>query len=252
MIKFDEERPVVEVRGTSTITWVNREHTCSSRDSFVKLLEENKSRYAFLCGSRELRNDPEMCFIAAKNGVDIETLDTFGVLNENIIVQALKASGQGINNISFGEQLAVLMERWVITPELFGQVIEVCPAGQSFAWEMFRTSTKNKELKDMVINDKECFMYCMSKDPSFFRYGNPVLKNTPEVALCAAKLGINLEAERIDENVIQMVQEELLKEKQEQQNEQVQQVYYGLDGTPFPTVEEAVLYNETLSINKQK
>lgn len=247
MIKFDKNGSMHEVSGISSVTWVNSEHVCYSKDDFQKILEENKSIYAFLCGSANLRKDEEMCLVAAKNGIDIETLYRFGVLNEKIIIQSLIASTKADSIVNYSKQISYLMEYWNITPEFFGQVIEICPKGMSIASEMMSASNKNKQIKEIILNDKDKLLYCMEKDPEFYRYANPLLRNDFEVAYLAAKSGIVIKNYiGANNRIVQEIENKLLQEQK-----QTQETFYGIDGTKFETVEDALSYNESLINGKR-
>lgn len=247
MIKFNENGSIQEVKGVSTVTWVNSDHVCYSKDNFQKILEENKSRYAFLCGSDNLRKDEEMCLVAAKNGIDIETLYTFGVLNEKIIIQSLIASTKADSKVNYSTQISRLMECCNITPEFFGQVIETCPKGMSIASAMMGASNKNKQIKEIILKDKDKLLYCMEKDPKFYIYANSSLQNDFEVAYLAAKSGIVIKNYIGDNNpIVQEIENKLLQEQK-----QTQETFYGIDGTKFETVEDALSYNESLINGKR-
>lgn len=248
MLKFNENEPVQEVSGFSSVTWVNSNHVCYGKENFKKILEENKSQYAFLCGSSALRNDEGMCIIAAKNGVSIDTLSRYGVLSENTIIQSLIASAKGISEVSYSSQIRNLMGTWVITPEFFGQVINTCPKGTSIAYDIMYSSNKNKQIKEIICNNKDKLLYCMERDPKFYEFANERLKNDFEVAYLAAKSGLNI-GNYIGNNspIVQDVERRLA-----QDLKVTKKTFYGIDGTIFATPEEAIEYNNSLSISNGK
>lgn len=223
MISFDENKPVMEIRGVSTTTFINTENVCYSEDAFKKLLDAHGDS-AFVCGIDKLRKDKNICLYAASKGASIDTLYTFGVLDSEIILQSLNASAQGISSVSYNQQVSRLFEIWEINAELFLKIVEMCPEGQSIVWGISHSSLKNQKLKDVIRSDKSLLLLCMSKDPEFYNIASHELKQDSEIKAAY----------------------ESLTKKQIQEA-----VFYSLDGKPFSSAQEAMDYNQGLLENKK-
>jgi hypothetical protein len=212
MLKFRENDPVTEVRGISTVTWVNTYDICYTKESFKKLLDE-EGNAAFIYGAPALRKDAEMCKYAASKGTTIDNLYTFGVLNDEIIIEAMKAAGAGLSPKKFGDQIELLFQRYDLSTELFVKIVSFCPKGESFFRILFGDLKYNKELKEMIRNNKEIAALCISKDPRFYDVISDTLKNDPDI----------LSALQSEEK----------------------KVYYGIDGTKFDSIDAAMEYNSS-------
>ena len=214
MSKFkDYSGNVEEVRGISTVTWVKMSDVCRTEEDYKAALDKEGNK-AFVYGIPKLRKNKDMCVYAASNGTTILNLYTFGMLDEDIVYESMKASANGLCPNSYSEQIRDLFNLYDLTPELFTRIVNLCPPGESLR-EMFFTDLKhNREIKELAKNDKQTALLCVSKDPDLYGFISDTLKNDPDIIDAKAH-----------------------KNKKE--------VFYGIDGTQFDSMEDALNYNKS-------
>lgn len=215
MNKFRKYPTVTKVKGSERATWITTSKICYSSRLFKEKIEKEGDE-AFIYGYEKLRKDKEICLYAASKGATIDTLYNFGILDDQIIIESLKASLSGKNNVNFGEQVGKLFDVYTITPELFEKIIDTCEPGTEFSYEIARSSVKNRDIKSYIAHNKEMAMKCVQKDPTFYNLLDPELQNDPEIKEAVTKF------------------------------EDSKDIFYAIDGTPFSTMEEAAAYNESL------